>query len=278
MNLVATRWWSTLLLPSGLLMATLGLGLLLLLVAWRRGRRPSQARFACLLAFGSAFLLYLASTPLVATWLARGIESRHPPLDPGSLPTADAIVVLGGGMHASTAPDGAVRLYMRHASDRFEAAMEAWERGRAPLLAFGGGGTGVDGTPSEGEWNRTRAIGRGVPADRALCGPAARYTSDESEGIAAALRVRGVRRIIVCTTAMHMPRALRNYRNLGFEATALPADFATRGESERFSPLLLIPRGLALSLTDSWAKERLGMLATPEVQAGETESAEPSSR
>ena len=146
------------------------------------------------------------------------------------------------------------------------------------LLAFGGGGTGVDGTPSEGEWNRTRAIGRGVPADRALCGPAARYTSDESEGIAAALRVRGVRRIIVCTSAMHMPRALRNYRNLGFEATALPADFATRGESERFSPLLLIPRGLALSLTDSWAKERLGMLATPEVQAGETESAEPSSR
>ncbi len=278
MNLVATRWWSTLLLPSGLLFIMLGIGLLMLFVAWRAGRRPGQARGACLLTGASALFLYLASTPLVATWLARGIESEHPPADPATLPPADAIVVLGGGMHASRAPDGQVRLYMHHASDRFEAAMEAWGAGRAPLVAFGGGGTGVDGTPGEGEWNRARAVARGVPPDRALCGPAARYTADESEGIAAELRARGVRRIIVCTSAMHMPRALRNYRNRGFEVIALPSDFATRGTAEAFSPALLIPRGLALALTDSWAKERLGMLATPESQARATESVEPSSR
>jgi uncharacterized SAM-binding protein YcdF (DUF218 family) len=278
MNLVATRWWSTLLLPSGLLLLGLAVGLLLVVIAWRQGRRPAQSRLACLLTGASALLLYLASTPLVATWLARGIESEHPPVDPATLPEADAIVVLGGGMHASRAPDGHVRLYMHHACDRFEVAMEAWAAGRAALMAFGGGGTGVEGTPSEGEWNRARAVARGVPPESALSGPAARYTTDESEGIAAELRARGVRRVIVCTSAMHMPRALRNYRNRGFEAVALPADFSTRGTAEAFSPALLIPRGLALALTDSWAKERLGMLATPEDQAGATESAEPSSR
>lgn len=278
MNLVATRWWSTLLLPSGLLFLGLAVGLVLLFIAWRAGRRPAQARFACLLTCASALLLYLASTPLVATWLAGGIESEHPPVDPATLPVADAIVVLGGGMHASRAPDGQMRLYMHHASDRFEVAMEAWSAGRAPLVAFGGGDTGVEGTPSEGAWNRARAVSRGVPADRALCGPVAKYTADESEGIAAELRERGVRRIIVCTSAMHMPRALRNYRNQGFEVIALPSDFATRGTAEGASPALFIPRGLALALTDSWAKERLGMMVTPEPQRGTTESIEPSSR
>ncbi len=268
MNLVATRWWSTLLLPSGVLFLGLAAGLLLLFAAWRRGRGPAQSRLACLLTGASAMLLYLASTPLVATWLARGIESENPPVDPATLPAADAIVVLGGGMHASRAPDGHVRLYMHHASDRFEVAMEAWAAGRAPLVAFGGGGTGVEGTPSEGEWNRGRAVARGVPADHALCGPAARYTTDESEGISTELNARGVRRVIVCTSAMHMPRALRNYRNRGFEVIALPSDFCTRGTAEAFSPALLIPRGLALALTDSWAKERLGLLATPETEHG----------
>ena len=60
MNLVATRWWSTLLLPSGLLFLGLAAGLLLLFAAWRAGRRPAQARLACLLTGTSALLLYLA--------------------------------------------------------------------------------------------------------------------------------------------------------------------------------------------------------------------------
>ena len=45
MNLVATRWWSTLLLPSGLLFLGLAAGLLLLFAAWRAGRREIASCF-----------------------------------------------------------------------------------------------------------------------------------------------------------------------------------------------------------------------------------------
>ena len=260
MNLVATRWWSTFFMPSSVLMVAVVLGVFLMLRAWRRGKRPSEARFACGLTVTSLVVLYLASTPRVARWVAESLERQNPPVDPVTMPVADAIVVLGGSMYATVGPDGTTLLYARHASDRFETAMQAFSAGRAPIIAFGGGGTGVPGTPTEGEWNRARAIARGAPADRAIAGPVALYTSDESEGIARVLRERGVKRIILCSSAVHLPRARMNYEKLGFEVTPLPSDFATRGAAEDWSWALLIPRGMALSQVDAGVKEWMGLL------------------
>ena len=246
--------------PSSVLMVALALGVFLMLRAWRRGKRPGQARFACGLTVTSLVVLYLASTPLVARWVAESLERQNPPVDPVTMPAADAIVVLGGSMYATVGPDGTTLLYARHASDRFETAMQAFSAGRAPIIAFGGGGTGVPGMPTEGEWNRARAIARGAPADRAIAGPVALYTSDESEGIARVLRERGVKRMILCSSAMHLPRACMNYEKLGFEVTPLPSDFATRGAAEDWSWALLIPRGTALSQVEAGVKEWMGLL------------------
>jgi uncharacterized SAM-binding protein YcdF (DUF218 family) len=246
--------------PSSVLIVALALGVVLMLRAWRRGKRPSEARFGCGLTVTSLVVLYLASTPLVARWVAESLERQNPPVDPVTMPVADAIVVLGGSMYATVGPDGTTLLYARHASDRFETAIQAFCAGRAPIIAFGGGGTGVPGTPTEGEWNRARAIARGVPADRAIAGPVALYTSDESEGIARVLRERGVKRIILCSSAVHLPRARMNYEKLGFEVTPLPSDFATRGTAEDWSWALLIPRGMALSQVDAGVKEWMGLL------------------
>ena len=246
--------------PSSVLIVALALGVFLMLRAWRRGKRPSEARISCGLTVTSLVVLYLASTPLVARWVAESLERQNPPVDPSTMPVADAIVVLGGSMYATVGPDGTTLLYARHASDRFETAMQAFSTGRAPIIAFGGGGTGVPGTPTEGEWNRARAIARGAPADRAIAGPVAFYTSDESEGIARVLRERGVKRIILCSSAMHLPRACMNYEKLGFEVTPLPSDFATRGAAEDWSWALLIPRGMALSQVDAGVKEWMGLL------------------
>ena len=246
--------------PSSVLIVALALGVFLMLRAWRHGKRPGEARFACGLTVTSLVALYLASTPLVARWVAESLERQNPPVDPVTMPVADAIVVLGGSMYATVGPDGTTLLYARHASDRFETAMQAFSAGRAPIIAFGGGGTGVPGTPTEGEWNRARAIARGAPADRAIAGPVALYTSDESEGIARVLRERGVKRIILCSSAVHLPRARMNYEKLGFEVTPLPSDFATRGTAEEWSWALLIPRGMALSQVDAGVKEWMGLL------------------
>jgi len=259
MNLVATRWWSMLFMPSALLMAGAALGLVLLLAAWRRGKRPSEARLAVALAIGSIASLYALSTPLVARALAGAIESDFPAIDPGKAGPADAIVVLGGSATASMREDGSIHVYAMHASDRFESGLAALRAGRAPRIVFGGGGTGIDGAPSEAEWNRSRALDRGIAPDRVLVAPLAMYTSDESAGVAAVLHEVGARSVILCSSALHLPRAASHYRALGFEVHPLPADFATRGRAEEWSWKLLVPRSLALARTDACAKEWLGM-------------------
>jgi uncharacterized SAM-binding protein YcdF (DUF218 family) len=257
-NLVATRWWSMLVMPSCVLMAAIALGVFLMLRAWQRGKRPGQARFACWLTAASVMMLYLASTPLVARWAAWTLERDYPPVDVKALPVADAIVVLGGAMYATQGADGVVHLYAHHAGDRFETALAAFRAGRAKLIVFGGGETGVPGTPTEGEWNRQRAIARGIPAERAIAGPKSLYTADESEGITALLKGSGVRTVIVCSSAMHLPRAANRYQALGFQVIPLPCDFATRDTAEAWSWALLTPRGLGLAQVDSAVKEWMG--------------------
>jgi uncharacterized SAM-binding protein YcdF (DUF218 family) len=240
-------------------MIGIALGVFLMLRAWRKGKRPGEARLVCWLTAASVMMLYLASTPLVARWAAWTLERDYPPVDVKTLPVADAIVVLGGAMYATEGADGTVHVYARHASDRFETGLAAFRAGRAPIMVFGGGSSGVPGTPMEGEWNRSRAVERGVPEAAALAAGRALYTSDESQLVATLLRERGAKTLIVCTSAMHLPRAAEHYRGLGFTVTPLPADFATRGVAEGWSWALLVPRGIALSQVDTVAKEWMGI-------------------
>ena len=261
MNLVATRWWSMLFMPSCLLMLGIAVGAAWCVWAWRRGKTPRQAWPAVALLSGSTAMLYLASTPLAARWAAWTLERENPPVAVEELPVADAIVVLGGAMYATERADGSVHLYARHASDRFETGLAAFRAGRAPVMVFGGGGTGVPGTPTEGEWNRARAIEREVPESAAFAAGRAQYTSDESQLVAEQLRARGAKTIIVCSSAVHLPRAAEHYRRLGFNVTPLPCDFATRGKAEGWSWATLIPRGLALAQTDAAVKEWMGRIS-----------------
>jgi uncharacterized SAM-binding protein YcdF (DUF218 family) len=161
--------------PSRVLMAGIALGVFLMLRAWRKGKRPGEAPFACWLTAASMMMLYLASTPLVARGAAWTLEKDYPPVDVKTLPMADAIVVLGGAMQATESADGTVHLYAHHASDRFEMGPNAFAAGRALLIIFGGGESGVPGTPTEGEWNRVRAVERGVPGNAALATARAAY-------------------------------------------------------------------------------------------------------
>jgi uncharacterized SAM-binding protein YcdF (DUF218 family) len=69
-----------------------------------------------------------------------------------------------------------------------------------------------------------------------------------------------VKRIILTTSAYHMMRARGIYRRHGVEVIELPCDFQTLGAAERFSAAQLIPRGIALSQSETCLKEWLGTL------------------
>lgn len=260
MGLVPTRWYLMLVMPSMIGMALLAVGLLLLLRRARRGTAWPRLRMPLVIAACGGGVLWLASTPLVATALSLSLERMTPYLRPVDAPHADAIVVLGGGQSGHVADNGMHHLQGGRGSDRLEQGIAAFKAGKAPLLVMGGGSFGLPGDDMVGAWMQSEAVARGVPAEAVLACGDAKYTTDESEAVAELIRPRGVRRILLCTTATHMPRARIAYEDLGFEVTAIPCDFDTRGDGESFSPLMLLPRGQALMQTENGVKEWVGLV------------------
>jgi uncharacterized SAM-binding protein YcdF (DUF218 family) len=258
-NLLPNRWYLPLFMPSTLCLVMIAIGAWLL---WRASRSPEIRRSPragmAVLAAGLS-MLYLLSTPWIATLLAATLERRCPAIAPEQAPASDAIVVLAGGEGAYMRPDGSIDMFMQRAGDRFETGLRAFRTGKAPIIAFGGGGAPIPGGPSISDTVRHRAIERGIPAGAILVGGPALYTDDESAGIAAQLRERGVQRILLCTSASHMPRATLLYERFGLQVTPLPCDFETRGEAERFTWRMLLPRALALAQSENALKEWLGL-------------------
>jgi uncharacterized SAM-binding protein YcdF (DUF218 family) len=234
-----------------------GLSLLLLGIASALRRRAAWTRALC---FSALLLLLLFSSGGVSQLLLRSLEDRYPPPPIESIPHAEAIVVLGGGTsNAPAAPGQAPEL--GDASNRLLYAARLFRAGKAPLILFSGGAvpfllTWRQGSEAEAaaqllqEW--------AVPGQAILLEDKSRNTRENALLSRPILQSRGVTRILLVTSAFHMPRASAVFRKLGFQVIPAPADYRT---PEDESPLLLfLPSVDSLAGTDLALKEWLGML------------------
>lgn len=195
----------------------LPVGLMIILVVLGTLRQWRGLVFAALAAF------YLACTPWVGAWLLGRLEYVHPRLQVAEAPAADAVLVLGGTMGPAS-PEG----YLPNWSDameRFEGGVALVQAGRAPRLLFTGGPLRDGGAESEGAAMRRLAVARGVPAEAIAVLGRVGNTADEVRVLADHAREHGLRRIILVTSAWHMPRAMRQFRAAGLEITAFPVDY-----------------------------------------------------
>lgn len=274
MNLIPTRWYTPFAMPSTIGLLLIAVGLLLAWRRWRAGNAgPARAWGLWSAALGCS-VVYLFSTPLMATLLARSLESRTPATTVAALPTADAIVVLAGGQALYMLEDGTALIFQRTASDRLERGFEALVAGKAPVLCVGNGMGSMPGGNDLAAWMERMGRSRGIAADAILLGPPARYTEDESEGLVSLLRDRGATHVILATSASHMPRARMHFERQGIRVTPLACDFCTRGLAERFDIAQLLPRGVALSQSEDCVKEWLGIVVTALQGVGSTRSTE----
>ncbi|MDP9139823.1 MAG: YdcF family protein [Pseudomonadota bacterium] len=203
-----------LLLPTG---SALCLLLLALAFVLRRQRRRALA--ASLLALG---WLWLWATPIVADEATVILESRHPVMAAAALPTADAILLLGGDRRG-----GKLRMRdsdpARYSRVAFAAALYA--AGRAPVIvATGAGDRAARYGTTEADIMHTQLTTAGVPASAIVLERSARNTRENMAAATPLLHARGATRILLVTSALHMPRAMANARALGIEVVAAPAD------------------------------------------------------
>jgi uncharacterized SAM-binding protein YcdF (DUF218 family) len=161
-------------------------------------------------------------------WVVRSLierlESAHAAPDP--IPTADAIVVLSGGIHARTPPRPTVEV--SEAGDRVLFGAELFRRGKAPqIICTGDVGTGAIGRRPEAEDMRDLLVMVGIPESAILLETRAQNTHEHAVNLCPTFTARQIKRVLLVTTAMHMPRSLGVFRRScpAVEYIPAPTDF-----------------------------------------------------
>lgn len=187
---------------SAWLFACAGLGLVL------RRRRVAAAIAAVAIAWSLIW-----SIPQASDWLRGGLESRYPVVTEAALPEAGAIVVLGGGYYGWLDRPG-IQLDQLESS-RIAAGARAWLAGRAPVVILSGSG-------SEARTMATAIARFGVPSSVLILEERSRNTHDNAMFTTALAKQRGVRRVLLVTSSLHMPRASLLFRKAGVEVVTVP--------------------------------------------------------
>lgn len=198
----------------------LALALLLLL--------PGYRRVALLVALAALGWSALWSLPSCSDWLRDTLVDRNPVVaDAHRLPTADAIVVLGGGDRYDWMSRADVEADELPYS-RVAAGARAWQAGRAPLVILSGGRGGRH-TEAAG---MARAMVRlGVPPSALLLEQRSRDTRDNALYTALLARGRGIRHVLLVTSAVHMPRASLWFRDAGIAVSPVSVPEPSRWTS-----------------------------------------------
>jgi len=244
----------------------LGLACILLLVVLISKRWTRWSRVGVLTAL---IILYLAGNHWVANGLARSLEWRYLPME--DIPVVDAIVVLGGATQSAEYPRSIVEL--NGAGDRVIYAAWLYQQGYADHLLLSGGRIPWQSpadldleTPAEEMAFIMKMLN--VPEEAMWLENDSRNTYENALFSKRILEDQGIERIILVTSAMHMPRSVRLFKAQGLEVIPAPVDYHVvqsdwenlKGTSIPQHILRLLPTADNLSLTSSVMKEYIGML------------------
>jgi uncharacterized SAM-binding protein YcdF (DUF218 family) len=227
----------------------LGWVMLLLLFALIRKRRwPVIVAVA---------LLYLCSTPLVGDWLSSSLESRYPPTPLDAVEKADAIVALGGIFGPRTGAEFLPNV--AESGERLEAGIQLWQKKRAPWLVFTGGRMPWDrDVEVEGALSARVAVARGIPPESVVVTAEVGNTADEARVVANLMRERGWQKIILITSAAHMPRAARQFRKASVDFVPFVVDYVISSKGT-VGFLDLLPQAEGLRRTEFALREWYGI-------------------
>ncbi len=200
--------------PLGISSLLMGLGLFWL---WKHPKRATWAIAAAL------FILFFASNAGVARKLVSTLELQY--LPPNPMPTADAIVVLGGATEPALKPRPWVEV--REQGDRILYGARLYNQGKAPKLILSGGritwrgGSGA----SEADDMKEFALAMNVPASAILLEGESLNTRQNAENVKVILEANSLNSVLLVTSALHMPRSAAIFKKLGINIIPAPTDY-----------------------------------------------------
>jgi len=223
-----------------------------LLLGKPKETRWRAARFCTVFAF---LLFYVLSFGPVSAWLASLLEEQHPPPILKTTIKHDAIVVLGGGIR----PAGGLRPVHELGNSTLRRTLcgaTLIRQGHAPVIVFSGGNADpfISLPPESGEMKKL-AIGVGVLENTILLESVSRNTYESAKEAKQLLEHR--KHILLVTSAIHLPRAVRLYQKQGFRVTPVPCGYTVGGT--HWGPFTFVPSAGALIRSSQAINEMVGM-------------------
>jgi len=203
----------------------MGLAVLLIVLALGYKSKLRLQRTSMIIAL---FILWVGGNAWVSTSLTRSLEWQY--LPPDDLPQADVMVVLGGGMASSQYPRSTVEV--NGAGDRVIYAAWLYHQGVAPhILVSGGYIPWMEERSSPAEDMTQLLIMLGVPEDAIWQEDQSQNTYENALYSHEYLESKGIERILLVTSAMHMPRAVGLFDHQGLQVIPMPTDYSVTERS-----------------------------------------------
>ena len=199
-------------------------------------------------------ILVILSMPIVSDKLIAYLESDYELIKPSKVESADAVVVLSGMVKTIQTKNG-LDYEWGEAADRIFAGIDLFKSNKAPVLILTGRKLPWSIGVPEGEYLRDVAIDLGVPKKDILLTENVENTDQEAKAIKKLLLLDNPK-IILVTSAFHMPRAQLVFEAAGINVIPFPVDFII--EAQKITFMSFIPSANSFKATSFFVREMIG--------------------
>ena len=201
-------------------------------------------------------VLIFCSLPIISTELISYLEKDYTLQDTSTIDKADAVVVLSGMLKTIKADDK-LKYEFNGKIDRILSGIDLFKDNKAPLLILTRGQyPWLVGIP-EGEYLKDFAVKFGIPDENILLTDNVQNTYQEAKSVKKLLSSNEVK-IILVTSAFHMPRAKKIFEASNIKVIPFAVDFIN--SHRKITVIDFIPSANSFSLTSLFVREMIGRL------------------
>ena len=200
-------------------------------------------------------ILIFSSLPIISNKFIAYLEKDYKPIEISEIENVDAIVVLSG-MIKVVGDEENLKYEFAESIDRFFAGLDLFNNDNAPILILTRGKMPWSVGIAEGEYLKVLAIKYGVPEENIILTDEVQNTDQEAKSIKEILTENS--KIILVTSAFHMPRAEKVFKAANINVIPFPVDF--QNSKSKTTIMGFIPSAEALFDTSHFVREMIGRL------------------
>ena len=200
-------------------------------------------------------ILILSSLPIISNKFIAYLEKDYQPIEISEIENVDAIVVLSG-MIRVIGDEENLKYEFTDSVDRFFAGLDLFNNNKSPILILTRGKMPWSLGIAEGEYLKELAIKYGVSEENIILTDEVQNTDQEAKAIKEILTEDA--KIILVTSAFHMPRAEKVFKAANINLIPYPVDF--QNSKSKTTMMDFIPSAGSLFDTSHFVREMIGRL------------------